>query len=117
MTAIDFLVEKLKLESIDLSLWHQNLIDEANEKYKKNYKIINSKHILTEVIKAFIIGYIRMGGYKHGVPGVIYHIHHSIQRFLVWQKLWELQNRKNYELNRLESIAKRDSLINENNNK
>lgn len=31
MTAIDFLVEKLKLESIDLSLWHQNLIDEAKE--------------------------------------------------------------------------------------
>jgi hypothetical protein len=31
MTAIDFLVEKLKLESIDLSLWHQNLINEAKE--------------------------------------------------------------------------------------
>jgi hypothetical protein len=35
MTAIDFLVEKLKLESIDLSLWHQNLIDEANEMLKQ----------------------------------------------------------------------------------
>ena len=35
MTAIDWLVEKLKLESIDLSLWHQNLIDEANENLRK----------------------------------------------------------------------------------
>ena len=90
-------------------------IDEAKEKYNKNYKIINSRYILTEVIKAFIIGYIRMGGYKHGVPGVIYHIQHAIQRFLVFQKLWELQNNRNFELNRKESIAKRESLINEKN--
>jgi len=38
MTAIDFLVEKLKLESIDLSLWHQNLIDEANKMLKQQMK-------------------------------------------------------------------------------
>jgi hypothetical protein len=35
MTAIDFLIEKLKLESIDLSLWHQNLINEAKEMERK----------------------------------------------------------------------------------
>ena len=31
ITAIEFLIEKLKLESIDLSKWHQNLINEAKE--------------------------------------------------------------------------------------
>ena len=34
-TAIDFLIEKLKLESIDLSKWHQNLINEAKEMEKQ----------------------------------------------------------------------------------
>jgi hypothetical protein len=31
MTAVEYLVEKLKLESIDLSKWHNNLIDKAKE--------------------------------------------------------------------------------------
>ena len=43
MTAIDFLVEKLKLESIDLSLWHQNLIDEANENLRKQIEKAQAK--------------------------------------------------------------------------
>ncbi len=40
MTAIDFLVEKLKLESIDLSLWHQNLINKALEMERKQMEEI-----------------------------------------------------------------------------
>jgi hypothetical protein len=35
ITAIEWLVEKLKLESIDLSKWHNNLINEAKEMEKQ----------------------------------------------------------------------------------
>jgi hypothetical protein len=45
ITAIEFLIEKLKLESIDLSKWHQNLINEAKEIEKQ------------QIVSAFEKGY------------------------------------------------------------
>jgi hypothetical protein len=46
ITAIDFLIEKLKLESIDLSKWHQNLINEAKNIEKQ------------QIVSAFEKGYV-----------------------------------------------------------
>jgi len=56
MTAIDFLVEKLKLESIDLSLWHQNLIDEANKNLRKQINNAYDKGFLDANCQCFRLG-------------------------------------------------------------
>jgi hypothetical protein len=59
MTAIDFLVEKLKLESIDLSLYHQNLINKAKE-MERDQLIMFGTQCMVEVEKDSGLGSIRI---------------------------------------------------------
>jgi hypothetical protein len=56
MTAIDFLVEKLKLESIDLSLWHQNLINEAKEMERKQLEEAHYRGFCNANCQCFRLG-------------------------------------------------------------
>lgn len=37
MTAVEFLVDELKKRSIDLTLWHKDLVKQAKEIEQKNY--------------------------------------------------------------------------------
>jgi hypothetical protein len=46
MTAVEWLVDKLKLESIDLSKWHNNLIKQAKELESYNVKVEAKKYYL-----------------------------------------------------------------------
>lgn len=57
MTAIEYLVEKLKLESIDLSKWHNNLIYRAKEMERNqiilsvNYSEMNREELKKQAIE------------------------------------------------------------------
>jgi len=57
MTAVEFLVEKIKLEIIDLSKWHQNLIDKAKEMERNqiiravNYSEMNRDELKKQAIE------------------------------------------------------------------
>lgn len=57
--------------------------------------------IIHKTLRAFVNNYIRMGGFRAGVPGLIYHTHYAIYQFLVYSHLWELQNEKTFSKNRI----------------
>ncbi len=67
--------------------------------------------LLSKTIKAFLLGYLRMGGFRSGIEGLIYHVNHAIQRYLVYSRLWELQRNKVYEENKIIHVAMRRKLI------
>ena len=67
--------------------------------------------ILYKTLSAFVNNYVRMGGFRAGVPGLIYHTHYAIYRFLVYSRLWELQNGKSFDDNRSEHHNLRLSCI------
>lgn len=72
---------------------------EATEKIGK-IKNIKFSTILYKVFRAFVVNYIKMGGFRSGVPGLIYHSHYAIYQFLVYSRIWELQNKCDYINNR-----------------
>lgn len=72
---------------------------EAIEKLP-NSKKITILDISLKPLKAFINGYIRMGGFLAGAAGLIYHINFTIYTFMVYSYLWELQNNKSFNSNR-----------------
>ena len=47
------------------------------------------------MITAFLNSYIRQGGYKVGMVGLIESVYQSFSMFITYARLWELQNEKN----------------------
>jgi hypothetical protein len=47
------------------------------------------------MLTAFISSYVKQGGYKAGVAGVVESMYQSFSMFVTYAKLWELQNNLN----------------------
>jgi len=83
---------------------------EATERLAKDGPI-TFRFLVSKSIKSFLIGYLRMGGFRSGVEGLLYHVQHAIQQFIVYSRLWELQNKKSFNENRVLHVEMRKKLI------
>lgn len=88
-------------------------VREALEKADKQVRI-NFFTLVYKPLKSFLIGYFQMGGFLSGIEGLIYHINYSIYLFLVYSRLWEIQNKKIFDLNRSFHLQKRMQIIKKN---
>ncbi len=84
---------------------------EAIERKNNRDKPVTSFFLITRLIQSFTSGYIRQGGYRSGIEGLIFHINHAIQIFLVYSRLWEIQNKKTFHENRVFHVNIRRKLI------
>ena len=57
--------------------------------------------IIYLTIKPFLSGYFRTGGFLAGTEGLLYHFNFAIYKYLVYSYIWELQNNKTFNLNRV----------------
>ena len=88
---------------------------EANEKIGIEKKI-TLNYLIYQLLKSFLNGYIRCGGYKAGIEGFIYHFNFTIYNFFVISKLWEIQNSKTFNKNREIHSKIRMGLLNKKSN-
>lgn len=83
---------------------------EAAERLVKDGPV-TLQFLIYKTLKSFLVGYLRMGGFRSGIEGLVYHVHHALQQFLVYSKLWELQNKKCFEDNRVLHVGIRRKFI------
>ena len=83
---------------------------EALQRLEKSKKVTFFT-IVYKTIYAFINNYIRMGGFRAGTPGLIYHTHYAIYIFLVYSRIWEYQNNKTFTQNRINHQEMRLKMI------
>ena len=83
---------------------------EALERLEKSKKV-TFVTIASKTIYAFINNYIRMGGFRAGTPGLIFHTHYAIYIFLVYSRIWEYQNNKTFTQNRINHQEMRLKMI------
>jgi len=83
---------------------------EALQRLEKSKKVTFFT-IVYKTIYAFINNYIRMGGFRAGTPGLIYHTHYAIYQFLVYSRIWEYQNNKTFTQNRINHQEMRLKMI------
>ena len=57
--------------------------------------------IIYLTIKPFLSGYFRMGGFLAGTEGLLYHFNFTIYKYLVYSHIWELQNNRTFNVNRI----------------
>ena len=74
---------------------------------------VNMKIIIWKVIRAFINNYIRMGGFKYGIQGLIFNLHYAFYIFLVYSRLWEINNGHDFSRTREEHNLIKIKMINE----
>lgn len=67
--------------------------------------------LIFKTISFFLVGYLRMGGFRSGIEGFIFHANQAIQQFLVYSRLWELQNKKYFNENRELHVRMRSKFI------
>lgn len=72
---------------------------EARQLYEKSSRV-NFIQLITKPLFNFLNSYIRHGGFRSGAAGLIFHINQSIYVFLVYSRLWEIQNHKSFDENR-----------------
>ena len=83
---------------------------EAKERLTKD-GLVTLRFLIFKIVKSFLAGYLRMGGFRFGIEGFIFHANHAIQQFLVYSRLWELQNKKYFNENRELHVKMRDKFI------
>ena len=83
---------------------------EALQRLEKSKKVTFFT-IVYKTIYAFINNYIRMGGFRAGTPGLIFHTHYAIYIFLVYSRIWEYQNNKTFTQNRINHQEMRLKMI------
>jgi hypothetical protein len=83
---------------------------EALQRLEKSKKVTFFT-IASKTIYAFINNYIRMGGFRAGTPGLIFHTHYAIYIFLVYSRIWEYQNNKTFTQNRINHQEMRLKMI------
>jgi hypothetical protein len=83
---------------------------EAAERISKEKKI-KLIHFIYILIKSFLNGYIRDKGYKAGMAGFIYHFNFTVYTFLVYSRIWELQNENTFVHNRNMQTKLRTQMI------
>lgn len=66
---------------------------EANLRFKANHSKMTWWRFLRVMITAFFDSYIRQGGYRIGIPGLIESLYQSFSIFVTYARLWELQNK------------------------
>lgn len=67
---------------------------EADLRFKSNHPKMNTLRFIRVMATAFFNSYIRQGGFKVGIPGLIESIYQSYSIFVTYARLWELQNKK-----------------------
>ena len=96
---------------IGLSLKHAGYArEEATERFQ-TAKRVTAWTLIWTPIRAFLIGYLRLGGIRAGIPGLVYHLHYAWLQFLVYSRLWELQNSKCFPENRINHVEIRMQMI------
>ena len=64
---------------------------EADLRIKAGHPKMNGLRFLRVMITAFLDSYIKQGGWRIGVPGLIESIYQSFSIFVTYARLWELQ--------------------------
>lgn len=96
---------------IVLSLKHTRYAErEADERFPTE-KRITVWTLIWAPIRAFLIGYLRLGGIRAGIPGLIYHLHYAWLQFLVYSRLWEMQNSRRFTENRINHVEIRQKML------
>lgn len=67
---------------------------EAQLRFKANHPPMTWWRFFRVMLTAFIDSYIKQGGWKVGVVGLLESIYQSFSIFVTYARLWELQNRK-----------------------
>lgn len=67
---------------------------EAELRFKANHPKMNWWRLIRVMITAFFDSYIKQGGYKIGVPGLVESLYQSFSIFVTYARLWELQRSK-----------------------
>ena len=84
--------------------------EEAAEKFPTAARV-TLWTLIWSPIRAFLIGYLRLGGIRAGIPGLIYHLNYAWLQFLVSSRLWEMQNNKTFAENRANHVEIRMQMI------
>jgi glycosyltransferase involved in cell wall biosynthesis len=66
---------------------------EALLRYNSGHPKMTWWRFLRVMLTAFLNSYIKQGGYKAGIAGVVESMYQSFSMFVTYAKLWELQNR------------------------
>lgn len=66
---------------------------EADLRFKSGHPKMTWWRFPRVMLTAFLDSYVRQGGYKIGVPGLIESIYQAFSIFITYTKLWELQQR------------------------
>lgn len=66
---------------------------EAKLRFKSGHPKMTWWRFLRMMVTAFLDSYIRQGGYKIGLPGLIESIYQAFSMFVTYAKLWELQQK------------------------
>lgn len=98
-------------DAIVLSAKHTQYAEQEASEKLPTAKRVTVPALIWSPIRAFLIGYIRLGGFRAGVPGLIYHLHYAWLQFLVYSRLWEMQNSKCFPDNRTNHIEIRNMLL------
>jgi len=67
---------------------------EADLRFKTNHPAMNGLRFVRVMLTAFFDSYIRQGGWKIGIPGLIESIYQSFSIFITYARLWEIQQKK-----------------------
>lgn len=85
----------------DLSSMLNKTIDwskiEAETRFKSRHPKMTWWRFPRVMLTAFLDSYIRQGGYKIGVPGLIESIYQAFSAFITYAKLWELQQKNEFK--------------------
>lgn len=67
---------------------------EANLRLRANHPRMNALRFLRVMVTAFFDSYVKQGGFRAGVAGLIESIYQSYSIFITYARLWELQRGK-----------------------
>ncbi len=68
---------------------------EANLRFEANHPKMTWWRFPRVMVNAFLNSYLKQGGWKAGVPGVIESTYQAFSMFITYAKLWELQRKTN----------------------
>lgn len=71
---------------------------EADLRFKANHPKMTLWRFLRVMTTAFFDSYIRQGGWRVGIPGLIESIYQSYSIFITYARLWELQQKNKFKI-------------------
>jgi glycosyltransferase involved in cell wall biosynthesis len=67
---------------------------EADLRFKANHPKMNALRFIRVMTTAFLNSYIKQGGFRVGIAGLVESIYQSYSIFVTYARLWEMQNKK-----------------------